>query len=84
MIATSAVTDASSGGVSSSGSSAVALCPAATFAFGTDSATGREYAEHRTGVSPQITGRVWKGRPTLGDYVPQGVAGLGYVAPPYV
>jgi hypothetical protein len=60
------------------------ICPAATFAFGTDSATSREYAEHRTGVSPQITGRIWKGRPTLGDYVPQGVAGLGYVAPPYV
>lgn len=59
------------------------ICPAAAFAFGTDPATGREYAEHRTSVSPQISGRIWKGRPTLGDYVPDGVTGLGYVAPPY-
>ena len=60
------------------------ICPAGSFSFGTDSATGRDYADHRTGVSPQITGRIWKGRPTLGDYVPQGVAGLGFVAPPYL
>ena len=60
------------------------ICPAGSFSFGTDSATGREYAEHRTSVSPQITGRIWKGRPTLGDYVPVGVTGLGYVAPPYL
>jgi hypothetical protein len=60
------------------------ICPAAAFTFGTDPATGREYAEHRTDVSPQITGRIWKGRPTLGDYVPDGVAGLGYVAPSYL
>jgi hypothetical protein len=60
------------------------ICPAATFNFRTDPATGREYAEHRTDVSPQITGRIWKGRPTLGDYVPDGVTGLGYVAPSYL
>jgi hypothetical protein len=60
------------------------ICPAAAFAFGTDPATGREYAEHRTSVSPQITGRIWKGRSTVGDYVPDGVTGLGYVAPPYL
>jgi hypothetical protein len=60
------------------------ICPAASFAFGTDPATGREYAEHRTSVSPQITGRIWKGRSTVGDYVPDGVTGLGYVAPPYL
>jgi hypothetical protein len=60
------------------------ICPAAAFAFKTDSATGRVYAEHRTDVSPQITGRIWKGRPAAGDYVPQGVAGLGYVAPAYL
>jgi hypothetical protein len=60
------------------------ICPAATFTFGTDSATGREYAEHKTGVSPQITGRIWKGSPPLGDYVPEGVTGVGYVAPSYL
>jgi hypothetical protein len=60
------------------------ICPAASFNFGTDPATGREYAEHKTSVSPQISGRIWKGRPTGGDYVPAGVAGLGYVAPPYL
>jgi hypothetical protein len=60
------------------------ICPAATFTFGTDPATGREYAEHKTGVSPQMTGRIWRGRPAAGDYVPAGVAGVGYVAPPYV
>jgi len=58
--------------------------PAADFTFGTDSVTGREYAEHKTIVSPQITGRIWKGRPAGGDYVPDGVPGLGYVAPPYL
>src|SRR6266536_3000773 len=52
--------------------------------FKTDSATGREYAEHRTDVSPQIMGRIWKGGPPLGDYVPDGVTGVGYVAPPYL
>ena len=60
------------------------ICPAASFTLETDPATGREYAEHKTGVSPQITGRVWKGRPAWGDYVPDGVAGVGYVAPPYL
>jgi len=60
------------------------ICPAATFTFKTDSATGREYAEHRTDVSPQIMGRIWKGGPPLGDYVPDGVTGVGYVAPPYL
>jgi hypothetical protein len=60
------------------------ICPAAAFIFGTDPSTGREYAEHKTSVSPQITGRIWKGRPTLGDHVPDGVTGLGYVAPPYL
>jgi hypothetical protein len=60
------------------------ICPAATFLFSTDRVTGREYAEHRTDVGPQITGRIWKGRPTWGDYVPDGVAGVGYIAPPYL
>jgi hypothetical protein len=60
------------------------ICPAAAFTFGTDSATGREYAEHRTGVSPQMTGRIWRGRPASGDYVPEGVAGVGYVAASYL
>src|SRR6266700_2422779 len=60
------------------------ICPAATFTFKTDTATGREYAEHRTDVSPQIMGRIWKGGPPLGDYVPDGVTGVGYVAPPYL
>ena len=60
------------------------ICPAATFTFGTDPATGREYAEHKTGVSPQMTGRIWRGRPASGDYVPAGVAGVGYVAASYL
>jgi hypothetical protein len=60
------------------------ICPAATFTFRTDPGTGREYAEHKTDVSPPITGRIWKARPAGGDYVPHGVAGVGYVAPPYL
>jgi hypothetical protein len=47
----------------------------------TDPASGREYAEHRAGVAPQITGRIWKGRPPSGDYVPSGSVGLGYSSP---
>jgi hypothetical protein len=60
------------------------ICPAATFTFRADPATGREYAEHKPDVSPPITGRIWKDGPAGGDYVPYGVAGVGYVAPPYL
>jgi hypothetical protein len=54
--------------------------PAEDFTFATDPATGREYAEHRTSVAPQMAGRIWKGRPPSGDFVPSGSVGMGYVA----
>jgi len=45
----------------------------------TDPATGRDYAEHRADVPPQIVGRVWKGTPPSGDFVPSGSVGMGYI-----
>ncbi len=60
------------------------ISPAANFTFSTNAVSGREYAQHNTDVSPQITGLIWKGLPPAGDYVPYGVAGMAYVAPPYL
>jgi hypothetical protein len=57
------------------------ITPAGDFTFSTDPASGREYAEHRAGVAPQIVGRIWKGRPPSGDYVASGSVGMGYVSP---
>jgi hypothetical protein len=59
------------------------ITPSTSFVFGKDLSTGREYAEPRDGIVPQVTGRIWKGRPSLGDYVPNGVAGMGYVPSTY-
>jgi hypothetical protein len=55
--------------------------PWGDWTIATDPASGREYAEHRAGVAPQIVGRIWKGRAPSGDYVPSGSVGMGYVSP---
>jgi hypothetical protein len=55
------------------------ITPSTSFVFGRDLTTGREYAEPRDGIVPQVTGRIWKGGPPLGDYVPSGIAGMGYI-----
>jgi hypothetical protein len=60
------------------------ITPSADFTYKTDPVIGREYADHRSGVDPPIKGRIWKGLPPSGDYVPEWAAGMGYVASTYL
>ena len=49
-----------------------------------DEATGREYVDWLTSVSPKIEGRAWRGLPDGGHFVDPAKVGIGYVSPGYV
>lgn len=57
-----------------------ALWPESATTIATDS-NGRLYATYN--YTPAVTGRITEGLPPGGDFVPAGVAGIGYVSPGY-
>ena len=51
-------------------------------AYITTESSGLEYAAWPN-MTPTIEGRIYEGMPPSGDFVPEGVAGIGYISPGY-